>query len=70
MKPGSILRTRASTPVRSVPVGLGTTWPMAFMVWWAMWQWSGQSPGTAMNSMSRIWPTLTSSVTSRLGEAN
>jgi hypothetical protein len=29
-----------------------------------MWQWNAQSPGTATNSISRIWPTPTISVTS------
>ena len=36
------------------------------MVWCAMWQWKAQSPAAvATNSMSRIWPTPTISVTSR-----
>jgi hypothetical protein len=38
---------------------------MAPMVWWLLWQWKAQSPGSsAMNSIWRIWPTATSVVTS------
>jgi hypothetical protein len=44
---------------------LGTSWPIAFIVWWLLWQWKAQSPSSsAMNSICRIWPTATSVVTS------
>jgi hypothetical protein len=49
----------------STPIMVGTSCPIAFMVWWLLWQWKAQSPGSsAMNSIWRIWPTATSVVTS------
>lgn len=44
---------------------VGTSWPMAFMAWCDLWQWKAQSPGcSATNSIARIAPTGTSTVTS------
>ncbi|CAM4126121.1 hypothetical protein ACAN107058_22955 [Paracidovorax anthurii] len=44
---------------------VGTSWPMAPMVWWLLWQCTAQSPGSsAINSICRIWPTAMSVVTS------
>ena len=44
---------------------VGTSWPMAPMVWWLLWQCMAQSPGSsATNSSWRIWPTAMSVVTS------
>ena len=38
---------------------------MAFMVWWDLWQWKAQSPGTsATTSKTRTAPTGTSMVVS------
>src|SRR3990167_5417878 len=44
---------------------VGTSWPIAFIVWWLLWQWKAQSPSSsARNSTCRICPTATSAVTS------
>ena len=48
----------------STPIIVGTPWPMAFIVWWLLWQWMAQSPAMALNSKARICPTATSVVTS------
>jgi hypothetical protein len=59
------LLMRSAMPRWSTPIIVGTLWPMAFIVWWDLWQWSAQSPGSvASNSITRIWPTATSVVTS------
>ena len=43
----------------------GKSWPIWFMMWWVMWQWSAQSPGSsATNSMARVLPDGTSTVVS------
>ena len=44
---------------------VGTSWPIAFIVWWLLWQWKAQSPSSsARKSICRICPTATSVVTS------
>ena len=54
-----------TTPLWSTPIIVGTSWPIAFIVWWLLWQWKAQSPSSsARNSICRIWPTATSVVTS------
>ena len=45
----------------------GSPWPIWFIMWCVMWQWSAQSPGTsATNSMARVLPTCTRTVVSGL----
>ena len=44
---------------------VGTSWPIAFIVWCDLWQWNAQSPSSvASNSIARICPTAMSVVTS------
>ena len=43
----------------------GVPWPIWVITWCVMWQCMAQSPGSsATNSIARIWPTATSTVTS------
>jgi hypothetical protein len=54
-----------ATPRWSTPIIVGTSWPIAFIVWWLLWQWKAQSPSSsARKSICRICPTATSVVTS------
>jgi hypothetical protein len=54
-----------ATPRWSTPIMVGTSWPIAFIVWWLLWQWKAQSPSSsARKSICRIWPTAMSAVTS------
>ena len=35
----------SATPRWSTPIMVGTSWPIAFIVWCDLWQWNAQSPG-------------------------
>ena len=53
-----------ATPCRT-PTMLAISWPIGPMVWCDLWQWNAQSPSaSATNSIARICPTATSTVTS------
>ena len=49
---GSAAVICCATPRWSTPIIVGTSWPIAFIVWWLLWQWKAQSPSSsARNSI-------------------